>query len=442
MNNRISGLDLGPDPDANAILNPTPIGTTPVLAPPRPVAPPVAGVDVVQKAKKEAEEEEDLVLKKFGLQLGSTWFANGTKMLGMGEQRAVALRKEWEAEETVGQACDRLIQVVRDERRVDYVVPLKTLKLEADGAVSGVNGNIVLNENAWGQLVARGPENLGKLRSNINLWAEHAGKKVGMFRTRKRNEETGAAECFAVMGQRYAKLDLDEVAAMAKEEMPRDAHATTFYDGGRWQIEVSFAAPFEIEAGDIGVGRLHRISAVFSGADNGTQSLRMKYKAIRIRCINCTLVATEKLVFEHRHVGQTLREFLKEAMQHSAEALEVFGMRWREANQRMIVDTIKGDELTPHEIFTRLVAHGYVSAAGAGGQKKTIELLMNAYEKEPGKTAAHINMAVSRMAHEQVSTWSSPWVMDDLETQAGQLLFNEIYALRPLSEEQEEKLAA
>ncbi|MBM3273046.1 hypothetical protein FJY94_07375 [Candidatus Kaiserbacteria bacterium] len=432
MDNRIAGLDLGTT-TPTVVTAAAPIVSTPVLT----AAP---GKTILEPAKKLADEEEDLVFKTTGLKLGTTWYANGTKMLRIGEETAMQLRGEWEAEPTVGEAMDKIVDIVQAEKRVDYSEPIKSVRVDGNGILTGVNGNVILDENAWGQLVARGPEDLGRLRGNINLWTPHSNAH-GLFRTRRQHPQTGVSECYAVMGKRYAKYDFDEVATLVKATMPSDAHATFLYDGFKWQIEVSFAAPFEINE-ELGVGRLHRISAVFTGADNGTQSIRQKYKAVRIRCVNCTTVTTENLVFVRKHVGQTMAEFLEQAMTKASEAMEVFGARWRKANEEQMIDSVEGGILTPAEVFKRLIAHGYVSAPGAGGNQKLLDLLLGSFDKEPGSTAAHINMAITRLAHEQANKWTSPWVVDELEDQAGHLLFNHVLALRPLSDEQQEKWAA
>ena len=214
----------------------------------------------------------------------------------------------------------------------------------------------------------------------------------------------------------------------------------TRYDGSRGVFDVSLAPVYNVEAGDLGVGRAHRILTTISSADDGSESLRIKFKAIRIACINCTLVADTKLMFERRHVGEDLGYFFMQALQKAGEAMTRFSDVWKDANEKAIVDKATGGKMSPEETFRRLIAHGYVNVPWVK-EPELLSKLMTCFEKEPGTTAAHINMAISRLAHEGSGSWKSPWYVDALEEAAGNVLFQNVTSLRPLRAEQEERFA-
>lgn len=399
----------------------------------------VPGQSIVKGAKALADEEEKLIREVTGITMSKAFYANGTKMLDCGEDRAMELRHAWEKLPTVSAACDKLIALIAAEQRVEHRVPLSSVHVDRFGLVQGVNGALAMNENAWGQLTTNFQEIdplteksilPARLRGNVNLWAP-SSRKMAMFRSRN-PQPSGIRECFAVLGSRYGKCDIDEIASEVKRLMPKDAHAETFYDGGKGQIVVSLAAPFDVEAGEVGVGRLHRLALVIETADDGTGSMFCYWNTIRIACINCTLVADDKLMFRRRHVGQAIGEVVTFALASQGEAMEVFAGRWREANKKRIADSSDGTPLGAEETFKRLVAHGYVKVPWVS-PKSLVEKLMEAWHKEPGKSAAHINMAITRMAHTNTKDWKSPWVMQDLEKQAGELLYQQVHTLPALN---------
>ncbi len=445
-NNRFAGLTLSnvpalpglaPQVQAPAVEAPAPV----VVAPPAPIV----GKTILTGAKAVAEREQALAAKVMGSPLaGKQLFATGTKMMDAGEEKAIQYRKEWEALPTVAEACDSLIATIKAEDRLDYSkVNLNTLHVDRFGVVQGINGGVLLNENAWGQIVSNysDPKVPTRLRSNLNLWLGSSDKSV-TFRTR--NPKDGLREGFAVVSNRYQAFDLDTIARVVSDVMPQDAHAEVTYDAPNalGAIEVSLSPTYNVEAGELGVGRLHRVIISISSGDAASTGAKgtAKIKISRIACINCTLVADERFMFERKHSAKGFGDLFREALSKSGEALEVFAGLWREANVTAMLDKASGDPLTTRETFERLVAHGYVHVANVE-KRDLVDRLMRAWEAEPGKGAAHINMAITRMAHEG-NKWGSVWAMDDLETQAGVLLFQRVHALAPIPTEMREQFAA
>ena len=422
-----------------------------LVTPATPAPEAIPGQTILEPAKALADKEQALIREAMGIALDSQQFyANGTKMLACGEATAVAQRRQWEDLPTVTEGTDKFIQIIKDEQRVDHRIFLNQCHIDRSGVLRGVNGGVLLNDRAWGQLANNFQDDLKRkkkvlpsgLRNNFNLWLPHS-HKTGLFRTRY-PKDTGSEtlrECFAAMGARYGVYDLDQIARDIQKYMPKDSHLETRYDGSRGVFDVSLAPVYDVEAGEVGVGRAHRILTTISSADDGSESLRIKFKAVRIRCINCTLISDSKLVFERRHVGEDLGIFFLNALQAAGVAMATFSDLWKEANEKEIVDRGTKEKLPPAETFKRLIAHGYVKVPWVK-EPDLLAHLMAAFEKEPGDTAAHINMAISRLAHEGASEWKSPWYVDDLEEAAGNILFAHVYSLKPLNEEQEAKFAS
>lgn len=441
-------LDLDDSPSTAA---PTPIDTTPTRildiddAPAAPRAPEpelVPGESIVPAAKARADEEQVLLEQSMGISLGKAFYANGTKMLAVGEKTAMGLRTDWLQQPTVGEATERFQALIASEQRKDYLVPLKYTRIADDGALTttvdashfGETG-LIMNDHSWKQLVARGPKDIpASLRYNVNAWLDKSGS-VGLFRTRHPND-AGDRRCFAVMSDVYQSYSVDKLAEQVRKQMPKDAHANIVYDGSFTKIEVSFANDFKLD--EVGVGRLHKVMAVISTSDDGTAPLSVSFKAVRIRCINCTLIDDEKVLFRKMHLGHGFEEAVNFAIGKAETAISIFGDRWRAANEQSYHNKYDGTPLSAQDVFQRLVAHDYVRVPGYG-KVEAVELLMTAWNEEPGDTAAAVNRAITRLAHE--GSFSSPWATDELEETAGRLLFQNVYQLESLTSSEQEMFA-
>lgn len=406
---------------------------------------PVAGVTVVATAKASAEKAQALVKDALGIDLDPSdqYFVTGTKMLAMGEDRLRELRAEYDALPTVVEACAEIVERIAAENRVDHTYRLADLTIDRDGLlVHDPSGQkFVVSAAAMAGLENRAPRSIeSRLRANFNLWRNKPARNP-VVKIRSRNPLTDEAyavrHAFGAVTESYSIFDFDQIAAEIAKLMPEDAHATVRYEGVRGEIDVSLAPTLEVE--EMGVGQVHRVHAIFRTADDGTQSIRALFAAERVRCINCTTLWDEDLMFSRMHVGEGLAEMVKETIAKASVALEKFSVLWKAANVRSMVDKVTGDVLSVNDCFKRLIAHGYVKT-GEVKQPELLAMLQRAYDAEPLGGAAGINAAITRLAHEP--TWQSPWTMQALEDQAGKLLFAEVYALPELTEEQEDKFAA
>ena len=408
--------------------------------------------EVVPERAAIADAEVADAASHFGFavdRLKPTWFESGTKMMDMGEAIAMADRKEWEHRPTVNVAMENFIEVIDAENRQDINIPIRELSLDDVGIIRRrANGNghthqggLLLNEVAWRQLAQMAPYEIPPvLRNNLALWL---GKSERVARFRIRNAELGIAECHAVVGKEFPKVDADDIARMVIERMPEDAKGEVHYDGKKCSIEVSFHNPYEVD--ELAVGRLHRIAGQLRFADNGTHSLQWRWKMQRIQCVNCTIVADSEFVFSIPHKSNLdVYTLLDKALASQGGVLDSFANRWRDAYAKSYGD-YDGTTFGAEEAFKRLIVNGMVNVPGfsrkKGWQDELLVQLMDAWNKEPGDTVAHVNQAVTRMAHEQAQTWKSRWVTDELEEQAGALLYARTYLLPAIANEQREQLS-
>mgnify|MGYP003417565570 CR=1 FL=1 len=400
----------------------------------------IPGVSINPQAVDLANQEYELVQSFLNNKnLSKSWFAHGTKMMDVGEQKAMAGRTEWENLPMIEEASDKLIERILAEKRYDIISHIKDLNVDGMGVLRGVSGvgGLLMEPVGWNQLAKLGPDSMdSRLRSNLNSWMKDS-KKETRLRTRNPDDKVNMRQCFAAVGKTYSAFDWDQLAGVIKNtQFPGDARADVKYDGSRASFEIVLHNPYEVQ--ELGVGRLFRVAIVISSADNGTEGYRIKYKAVRIACINCTLISDEDLVFRTTHRGNKIQEVVTAAITRSSTALDNFAARWSEAYTKQYHDRYDGTPLGAEEVFKRLIAAKKIIVPHLG-RDELLEYLMTAWNKEPGDTAAHVNAAITRMAHESAPSWKSPWYQEDLEETAGELLYQKNYVIEPIDEEKREE---
>ncbi len=80
-----------------------------------------------------------------------------------------------------------------------------------------------------------------------------------------------------------------------------------------------------------------------------------------------------------------------------------------------------GGEIGVRETVKGLLAGGLLSLPGRDLDEKA-DRVARAWSMEPGPTRADLVNAITRAAHEEFS-WSSPWAIQETETQASELLY-------------------
>jgi len=398
----------------------------------------IPGVSINPIAANLSNEEAALIKRFLNKEdISKTWFAHGTKMLDMGETTAMAGRREWDDLPFVEESCDVLVDRIKAEQRTDMVTKIKHLSVDHLGILRGAPVGLIMEPVSWNQIAKLGPKSMdSRLKTNLNTWMKDSEKSTKL-RTRNPDSVTSLRQCFASVGTSYAAFDWDQLALVIKAaKYPADARAEVKYDGSRANFEVVLHNPYDIN--ELSVGRAFRVAIVISSADNGTEGYHIKFKAVRIACINCTLVADENLVFRTTHRGNKIAEVVEEAIRASSKALDSFGERWSAAYTKMYHDRYDGTQLGAEETFKRLIAAKKIVVPHLT-RDELLASLVSAWNLEPGDTVAHVNAAITRMAHEAASSWKSPWYQEDLEEVAGELLYQKNYVLEPIDSEKREE---
>ena len=117
------------------------------------------------------------------------------------------------------------------------------------------------------------------------------------------------------------------------------------------------------------------------------------------------------------HLRKNLKESVLEAIQGSLRKVQTFKNKWSMANKRVELDDTK--EETVKTYFESLIKKGVLK--NVGPSKELVVNLYNSWTKEPGDKLSSIVNAVTRTAHENVT---SIWKTTSLEEQAGNLLYS------------------
>lgn len=398
---------------------------------------PTAGVDIIPEAKEKADSEVKLA-EQAGFKVPDALFDNGTAMLEGtdgdtwgGWKGAIAHRKEWEKRTLVKDGADQIEKIIASEERADVIRNLSDYRFDNDGIFRRIgNGGLRVTKTSWTQLGMRAPKDAA-ITANMNSWLAK-GPSVTL---RTRNPKDNTRELYAVVSKKYAKFDVDQLARMVSEEIGGDARMEFSYDPGNTRIsmDVSLMNPYDIP-GEIGVGRMHRVGMRITSADNGMESIRVRLYAERIACINCTILRAESLKGTRKHYGAVdkVRAQVAEMIGQCDTAMSAFADLWSEANERAIVDAYDGTPLSAEESFKRLIATGRVESI-PGNSIEKLDLLMGAWNREPGDVSAAVQRAITRAAH--TNNWST-WVADEIEEQASELLYAKVYELPGLTDEQ------
>jgi len=349
-----------------------------------------------------------------------------TNRYGTEESLHADANRKFDAMPSISAATETLLARIEAEDRQDDVRPVSEQSIDWDGRMGSANHErIELSDLAMGQLARRAPFK-DRRRFNFNLWTKDCDK-TAVFRTLKR--EDGQREAYTVLSERYTAMDIDAVAADFCAAMPDDCKAQFRYngDGGRYELEAILARPLDV------AGEAHRVSVVLRDADNGTSSKNLHLKVWRSICTNGLSLKDLALMSRVRHSGsvESLQDQLALALSNVSHAIESFTERWGRARSERFASSEDGNWLPGSEVLRRLAATKQLTAAGVK-PGALYEALHAAWVKEPGDKVSDILNAVTRSAHE--NSWASKWVQEDLEEQAGELLYQRNYIVRAPNE--------
>lgn len=364
------------------------------------------------------------------------FFADGTALADVGHAALESYDRAFKALPPASTALADFKATIEAEHREDHARDLVDMRLNVAGRLASTDliadtgAGLALGHVAWRQLseIAGGP--------NVNRGL--ASRTHAKRRIRTRDCTGGGREAFGIVStdpQRgYAVFDGPQVAdamaaGMRDAGVLQGAKMTLTYDREttRYDIRAVVQAPIDVPAFR-GVGRIHQLFARVTSSDDGMSSIRGGLGALRIRCLNATLVKTNGTTWTKRHVGDMteIRRLVTGLVSQFGEAAASVQAVWSRAAAHHYLDT-DGSQLSVKEALTRLVAHGHLPTVGAS-ESEAVDRFMSAWrEEESPSSAAGILMAVQRAAHE--STWSTKWGTADLEEAASKLLYQPVWQL-------------
>jgi hypothetical protein len=272
-------------------------------------------------------------------------------------------------------------------------------------------------------------------RQTLSAIAKKATPKAKQMTLRTRIRGT-RPEVYAVTGPKYAPFNVDRVLHEAAAGIGGDARGSITYDGYRMSLDALFhsnIAPENAVAGEFFKGCV-RISA----ADDGSGSVKIKLGLWRNLCRNLIIVDFDTvLIGSRRHVGATTIESdVRELMSSASDRIALVVAKWSEANTEDVL--ARYDLQNVDEVFRGLVVNDCVRAVGVTDDDM-VARLHTAWEREPGYSKTSILNAITRAAHE--STWSSWADQEELESQAGELLYQQVWNLDRAEQTAEQILA-
>jgi hypothetical protein len=424
--------------------------------------------DPIDKEGAARAQASDAVAQKTGLVFTApTLFAWGTK--GQWGNAAARARAALNEQPLLKDLSVQAQVIVAGEVRQGHVVPTALLHYGADDCIRRkppvAKDGMPMSAQALKQLVARvegkggaylaDAELPGELRAtHVNHWigrfnAAEADRRVSFLAGEKQATANAAREgkayapkpfeparvkmlsklaeggkrvIYGTVGERYPfEYGMDAVIRDVVASFPGEVRGVLVYDASttKWRVDAALGAQFEPVVGDI-----HRVGVKFGSHDAGGGAYWADLYAIRVRCVNFSKLNAGRKLGRVRHIGsiEALRKRIKALLEVGSEALHQFSELWKEANETAIIDATYGAGGDCRNVFRALIKAGYVSAPD--GTETAVENYHQAWLKEPGETrSAYVN-AITRAAHE--SPWSNPWATDELEEQAGKLLYNHV----------------
>lgn len=388
------------------------------------------GVDVSPEGAARAKADEDAA-RAAGFALPPPIYTLGTLVNETGIENFRRSRQEYDALPSAEGALADLAERIRKECRQDRLVKVRELRMGPDGTLARDPKNALpMTRRAFGSLcsfvlpgaasayLSECPADLRALNVNHWLAAEDAEREL-LVRTRRPGGAGSPGEIFAIVGPRYSAFDLDRVARAVAKEIPQGARAEVTYDGTRARIYVLWhttVAPEGAVAGEI-----FRVGVLISAADDGTGSIKVESIVERNLCLNLIIIATDRqATMRRRHVGQGIELDVRRGVEQALKHVDHFRRQWTGARALNVCEQydVPSAPGGVRDIYGALIDAELIQAPG--GHTAVVDRLMTGWYAEGGYSAADVVNGITRAAHE--ATWSSPWVADDLQRQAGALL--------------------
>ena len=406
--------------------------------------------------------------KAAGFTLQPPIFEIGRLVNQWGVDNFRASRTAFEEMPTVDDACDRLIQKVQDESRVDKVVGLPDLTMTPEGRLTRGGGVLPVSERALtGLATFATPGGASYLKScpsdlrahNLNHWFAKGYREDRMglrskvkeweravadaartgaplppeptadmipqevtLRTRM-NHSMDAREVFAVVGPRYGAHDIDKIAEQVMKAMPVGSRADVTYDGFKSRINVLFHTNIQPEKAV--AGEIFKAGLLITTADDGTGAIWISAEVWRNLCLNLMVIDhNRELVIRRRHIGDTssIKADVEAGIAQAMQKVEVFSGQWSEATMENVLDRYGCQDI--EQVFRGLIFNKVVHIPGCRPEEMMTRLT-RAWEMEPGYNKTAIVNAVTRAAHE--NPWGKWTDVEEMERTGGELLFAKVW---------------
>lgn len=431
---------------------------------PAPAAPaPRNGIDVDPDGADRARADE-AAARAAGFSPKPPIYQIGTLVNELGIANFKASRAAHDAKPLLVDAVAKLVTAVEAERRVDRKIAIPELRMHPSGMLgtradgeAGKQRMLPLTERgletlcshvtpAGGRYLAQCPADLRAY--NLNEWFPKGVREVERVdpKTKERTTVTeprevtvrcrrrkdGSAEIFAVGGPRYTAYDVDKVAGAVATALKGvgDARATITYDGYRASIDVLWHT--NVQPSKAVAGEIFRVGLRVKAADDGSGGISVSLLLERNLCLNLIVIDFNKLLVGRRkHVGkvETIEAVVASYLDASAERLGHFVKAWDNGTAEDILERYNLHDVD--EVIRGLVLNRVVWVAGVDPEDMQARL-RRAWDREPGYNRNAFINAITRCAHEE--TWQRWSDVEDLESTAGELLFQKVWNCVPPAE--------
>ena len=391
-----------------------------------------AGVSTLGKLRAMADEA---TARANGFSPAAPVYEIGSKVNATGVGNFRAMRAQHDAK-AGPEALDKLIDIVDAEKRHDLVVPIRDLKMFADGRMSRGGGLLGLSERAMtglgtfvtpggaGYLSRCSPE----LRAvNVNAWiATHAtpapGAKPAALTLRTRiNAAQEKREISSIVGKNYKPHDANHIARLVRDcdAIPAGAKYDVIYDGYKTKINITYAT--DVQPENAVAGEIFRAGISVTTADDGTGATIVSAFVERNLCLNLIVLdLCKQTTARKRHSGTnaTLNDIIAKGLHDASGKVVDFAKTWGAASVENVIEKYGVGDVS--RIFQGLIYNKLVSVPGVSNADM-MDRLTRAYQCEPGHGKTAIVNAVTRAAHEnEWARWSD---VESMEHDGSALLF-------------------
>jgi len=424
-------------------------------------APPAVVAEGTMDHVGRARSERDLATARAaGFSPAATVYQRGLRVIDLGVDNARAARLAWERKPLVTDACEAFSQEVEMERRADVVVRQDAIGMTEAGCLTvGEVPTAAPTRSAFYSLVSRLGYGGGRyleacppaLRgANVNaqrvlIAAREEDRRfdlgekyeAGEVVLRQRDHDEGHRETFAVVSPGYAPFDGDRVARSIAKAAPAEARGGVIYDGMRTKVEVLFHTQQQPEG--FVAGEFFRVGVHVTTGDGGGNSVQVRAVVWQNLCLNMIVIDECSVpIASLRHIGsdQLLARKFAGAFSKAMGRIDPFLKAWGYARTENVVERARGTTAAPiptdpteaiRGIFAGLVERELVTVRGMATET-ILDGLVAAWKLDESSATtatrtsrAAVSNAITRAAH----TWelSDPWAEDDLQRQAGALLW-------------------